>query len=584
MFEARTQANRFNPFTDVLTSYPSQDDVYIVPITAPYFIYLREIPTPEPLCRVEIIGYTETLNPTPGFGEYCVDYTYGTGRVLFAATAAGQTVRARYRGIGSVLSATDFNTMYARDPALAWETGHAAFDWRGTHFACASIPFNLHTPPIIPTTSSTFTEGTIPAWYPPGGLNWYCPNTPTYLDEQQATRWGQDHFWSAGFSLSHATSISRGYRPWFFSKDFKYRADIDGVGVLHARFRTPTATCVGAFFLYWGRQHSHALFYNQFYPGYGMGSSWYGIFEPTYPLAITTPAMLVVDEPFPRIWDCSPVFVSTLVSTFTRTRLGTLVNTTNLQVSYPGWSTLPCGFGRTSAGTYYFCTYSRLGTKDSTNPVTPGAATDPSRVWPTRSSSYVFLRGINESSPTLSVYNTSILGWCSRIGGPEGIDSDSTTISSTSSGPSPDEYWGAKYPPWSANTLGGYVTLLSSALFAKGVGAWYDITVELSPSEASCYVDDILVAVHTTHIPFFDHPYYHFEWVGVVGTWHPSSTAFPSVIDVDSYFVGRRTSPAFLGDDINLHQGPDQIPGAATWKPPVFRVPFTIDNWLRGLL
>jgi hypothetical protein len=151
---------------------------------------------------------------------------------------------------------------------------------------------------------------------------------------------------------------------------------------------------------------------------------------------------------------------------------------------------------------------------------------------------------LSESNPNLTVATTSVLGWLARLGGPEGIDGEERDIQVTDVDGHVTvigSYTGAKYPPFSANTLGGYVTPIPSSVFNKGVGAWYNVSVEISPTQARCFVDDILVAVHTTHIPFFGHPYYAFEFVGVVSTWHPASTAHASVIDVDSYAVGRVT-------------------------------------------
>jgi len=501
------RASRFDPFSEDLVSVAYDGAWYHVPEDAPYQILLKEVATPEALCRVSVLGYVETLS-APSAGEFRVDHTYGSGLIEFNIADRNKDVQVTYRGIGAALQAEQFNSFYRRFPETVWSAGHAVGDWRGTHFTSGASPV-------------------------PG--MWECGTLTPYARERQLVRYDQYHFWSSGYSTSLASftmSAARGIRPWIANPDSKFRGDMGGTGALLVRFRAPVANNHGAFFAYWGRRHSTVI--------YTIGWS---------------PANTTIwHEPFPRPIDSSPVFVSTWVSTFTGT--GTIPVLGSVMVAYPGWSTLPCGFGVTSAGTYYFCTYSR---QDA---------------WPTSLNTFSMLSGISTLVSFMNYPNvasqTSVLGWMARIGGPEGIKIDITDVTTTDidgTVTTLGTFAGAKYPPSPSNTLGGFVTLIPSSVFCNGAGAWYSVSIELSPSVARCYVNNILVAVHTTHVPFFDHPYHFFEFDGIVSTCHPASWAGPSIYDVDSYAVGR-ISPLTPVDTLTDLDAPGlREPGAIPiWK------------------
>ena len=70
-------------------------------------VKLIEVPRQDIVSSIVIPGYSETTNPSPGTGEFYVDYI--NGYLTFNASANGNTVQVTYYGKGSEVDAVDIN-------------------------------------------------------------------------------------------------------------------------------------------------------------------------------------------------------------------------------------------------------------------------------------------------------------------------------------------------------------------------------------------------------------------------------------------------------------------------------------------
>jgi hypothetical protein len=78
--------------------------------TVPTMIKLVEVPRQDtPVSSVMVPGYTETTSPTPGSGQFYVDYV--NGYITFNANATGLSVTVSYYGRGSEIDAIDVDEL-----------------------------------------------------------------------------------------------------------------------------------------------------------------------------------------------------------------------------------------------------------------------------------------------------------------------------------------------------------------------------------------------------------------------------------------------------------------------------------------
>jgi hypothetical protein len=132
----------------------------------------------------------------------------------------------------------------------------------------------------------------------------------------------------------------------------------------------------------------------------------------------------------------------------------------NVLTHFSRYGTLPVGFGHLNTGLKYFCTFTR-------SLYIPSSTSDfPWFPW---------------DASTLAAPIMSNGTWSYVVGfDPDVPDGQSLVTTPT-------------------NTLGGYVTDVSTYFTATGTG--YDIRVELNRTSARLYVNDELAAIHNTHVP-----------------------------------------------------------------------------------
>lgn len=122
---------RYDPFTDTFTAYGhgysgNPVEVHTVPSSAPYFVFLNEIPrkdSPSTLTIVEQGGpsFTEVSYTTsPGSGQFRAVYggdgttaesTVGQGTLEFNSADAGKKIEVSYYGLGAIMQNQFLNQM-----------------------------------------------------------------------------------------------------------------------------------------------------------------------------------------------------------------------------------------------------------------------------------------------------------------------------------------------------------------------------------------------------------------------------------------------------------------------------------------
>lgn len=124
---------RYDPFEETLTVAAISDEAHIIPVNAPFVVYLAEVPQKETPSTVSIPGFSEVeANPTPG--EFRVDYSYGTGAILFNAADAGKQISVTYNGKGTAAVHSIFNAIAANDPDVSSYNEWWLFEEWGDHF------------------------------------------------------------------------------------------------------------------------------------------------------------------------------------------------------------------------------------------------------------------------------------------------------------------------------------------------------------------------------------------------------------------------------------------------------------------
>lgn len=136
---------RYNPFTQVFTEYGygydgNTKEVHSVPVTAPYWVFLNEIPKysiPSTLFINEQGGgnFTEvSFTTSPASGQFRVCYggdgtttiaTAGQGIVEFHSSDAGKTVEVKYYGLGTINQKSLFTSINQKGMELTDYTDSA---------------------------------------------------------------------------------------------------------------------------------------------------------------------------------------------------------------------------------------------------------------------------------------------------------------------------------------------------------------------------------------------------------------------------------------------------------------------------
>ena len=128
---------RYNPFTGVFSAYGygyggNPVEVKTIPLTAPYWVYLDEIPrkdTPKTVSIAETspgtTAFTEvSFTTTPAAGQFRVVYgaepastsgVIGQGIIEFNSADAGKSIDISYYGLGAILQNQFLNKMLAGD-------------------------------------------------------------------------------------------------------------------------------------------------------------------------------------------------------------------------------------------------------------------------------------------------------------------------------------------------------------------------------------------------------------------------------------------------------------------------------------
>lgn len=232
---------------------------------------------------------------TPAAGQFRVDYTYRTGLVEFSSSDAGKFVTAFYRGVGSPITADDFHNLLRRVPSKGMFPGATAGSWIGTHFSIPDLDPNIKP---------------LSGWMHSGGVG------DSFNGAFEEISRFPNHYLTFGRTVTGVNSGS--FQSVYAQRYVQYRPSHGGGVAMQFRLcYVGNTLCTGAnFFAYFGRT--------------GIQSGTDLLFH-----------------------DNSPTVSSTSVIT-----TPVVINAT-VQTQFPGWSVLPIGFGWTSAGSKYFCTFTR---------------------------------------------------------------------------------------------------------------------------------------------------------------------------------------------------------------------------------
>ncbi|MCX5657841.1 MAG: hypothetical protein NTZ48_06430, partial [Candidatus Omnitrophica bacterium] len=108
--------DRFDPFTEEYAPNTITDEIAVIPGVSPFYIRTVEAVKQEIPSSIEIWSgsgktgtqYTE-VSAEPAAGEFQVDYKYGSGYIRFNEDDGGKTVYINYKGIGTLIKASDVN-------------------------------------------------------------------------------------------------------------------------------------------------------------------------------------------------------------------------------------------------------------------------------------------------------------------------------------------------------------------------------------------------------------------------------------------------------------------------------------------
>jgi hypothetical protein len=130
--------DRFDPFDGAIVPNTITDEAQMVGNTAPFVVYLNEVPRQDAPSTVKIPAFVDVVT-LPNPGEFVVDYKYRTGGILFNAADRGKVISASYVGIGSSGIVDYLNNKALEDPNVSFVNKAWKLSETGDHFGGSTI-------------------------------------------------------------------------------------------------------------------------------------------------------------------------------------------------------------------------------------------------------------------------------------------------------------------------------------------------------------------------------------------------------------------------------------------------------------